>query len=320
MNYYRLLILGSCCSTFITRPLFEHDRAVSAYQAGQYAQARDYMKTVVAGNPTDPTCLYDAGVVAYKNADIDQADAYFSTVTQQPHVPDELLEKAHFNRAKVYEKRIEYQQAIEQYTRVLQINPDNNKAKEEKARLEKLLEKKKQEEKQEQEKKENKQQQQQNQQEQQSSDKDTKQDKQQQGDESANPQQTQDKGQEKSSQQQAGEQHTDKQNAQQNGQQEPFNNEKHTKKQPDNTVDKQPEHTKNPQQEMQNNKSIAQKGADEQQQRDASAAGMPSPKKMDAMLERILAEQEQQDALLNKKFIKATVKQNMAGRNDQNCW
>lgn len=292
------------------QPLFEHDRAVSAYQAGEYAHARDYMKKVVACHPTDPTCLYDAGVVAYKNGDVDQADAYFCTVTQQPHVPEELLEKAHFNRAKVYEKRIEYQQAIEQYTRVLQINPDNGKAREEKERLEKLLEKKKQEE-QKQEKKEK---------EQQSSDKDTKQNKQQQGDESANPQQTQDKRQEKSSQQKEGEQHADKQNAQQNGQQEPFNNEKKTKKQPDNAVDKQSEHTENPQQKMQNNKSIAQKRADEQKQQDASATGIPSPKKIDARLEEILAEHEQKDALLNKECIKATVKQNMAGRNDQNCW
>ena len=85
-----------------------------------------------------PSTHHSPHIVENPARPLNRRDRCESPVTQQPHVPDELLEKAHFNRAKVYEKRIEYQQAIEQYTRVLQINPDNNKAREEKARLEKV--------------------------------------------------------------------------------------------------------------------------------------------------------------------------------------
>lgn len=282
--------------------LFEHDRAVVAYQAGNYVQASTHMNKAVTRTPTDPCCLYDAGVVAYKNNDLKQADAYLSAVTQLPHVDNTLREKAHFNRAKVYEKRGEYQQALEQYTRVLQINPDNYKAKEEKARLEKLLEQKKQEQQQEQK------QEQQHDQQDQSSDKDTKQDKKQQGDTSANTQQRNDQRSEKADKSKTDDENTQKKDEKQ----EPFGNEQNTKDKRQQAIDKQVEHTNSAKKEDPAEKSIAQKQSDDQE--------APSAKKMDIMLERILAEQEKNDACFNKKMMKATVKQNMAGRNDQNCW
>lgn len=310
--------------------IFEHDRAALAYQKGDYAQSRDFMQKTLVCNPGDPVCLYDSGVVAYKNNDLDQAQAYFSTVTQQSNVDAPLLEKAHFNKAKVYEKRDEYEQAIEQYNRVLQINPDNYKAQEEKARLEKLLEKKKKEQEQQKPQKEQKQgssqkdSKQQNNKNQKSSDQDAKQDKQNQPDTGSQAQHEEKHRGEKSNDQETRNEKTQTNDANQ----ESRGNEQGTEEQAGQTVDKQAEHAKPSDKESENKpdgkesnkKSIAEKKSAEQAKQTDAPDGLPSRKKMDAMLERILAEQEKNDASLNKKYIKATVKQHMAGGNDQNCW
>lgn len=314
--------------SFSVAAIFEHDRAALAYQKGDYAQSRDFMQKTLICNPGDPVCLYDSGVVAYRNNDLDQAQAYFSTVTQHPAVDTTLLEKAHFNRAKVYEKRDEYEQAIEQYNRVLQINPDNYKAQQEKARLEKLLEKKKKEQEKEKQQKQGSSQKdskQQNNKDQQPSDQDAKQDKQNQPNAGSQQQQSDKHRGEKPNSGQTGNEKAQKNDAKQ----EPLGNEQGAEKQAEQTVDKQAEHAKSPEKEIENRaldskgsnkKSIAEKKSAEQAKQADAPDGMPLAKKMDAMLERILAEQEKNDASLNKKCIKATVKQHMAGGNDQNCW
>jgi len=328
MNYCRFVSVACIVSFLSLTAIFEHDRAALAYQKGDYAQSRDLMKQTLICNPSDSVCLYDSGVVAYKNNDLDQAQAYFSTVTQQSNIDAPLLERAHFNRAKVYEKRDEYEQAIEQYNRVLQINSDNYKAQQEKARLEKLLEKKKQE--QEQEKKEQKDSsqknsKQQNNKDQQASDQNAKQDKQKQSDTGSQAQQGEKDRGEKSNGNETRNEKTQKNDTQQ----ESLGNEQSAEKQAAQAVDEKAEHTKSPKKEIKNRaledkeshkKSIAEKKSAEQAKQADAPDGIPSAKKMDVMLERILAEQEKNDASLNKKYIKATVKQHMAGGNDQNCW
>lgn len=327
MNYCSFVSVACIVSCVPVTAIFEHDRAALAYQKGDYAQSRDLMQKTLIYHPGDSVCLYDSGVVAYKNNDLDQAQAYFSTVTQQPNVDAPLLEKAHFNRAKVYEKRDEYEQAIEQYNRVLQINPDNYKAQQEKARLEKLLEKKKKEQEQEKQQEQDSSQKdskQQKNKDQQSSGKDTKQDKQNQPETGSQEQQDEKNRGEKSNGRQTSNEKTQKNDTKQ----EPLGNEQGAEKQAGQTVDEKAEHTKSPEKEIENKpdgkgthkKSIAEKKSAEQAKQADACDGVPSTKKMDVMLERILAEQEKNDASLNKKCIKATVKQHMAGGNDQNCW
>lgn len=326
MNYCRLISIACILFSLSITAIFEHDRAALAYQKGDYAQSREFMQKTLICNPGDPVCLYDSGVVAYKNNDLDQAQAYFSTVTQQPNVDAPLVEKAHFNRAKVYEKRNEYEQAIEQYNRVLQINPDNYKAQQEKARLEKLLEKKKKEEQEKEQKQGSSQKdsKQQNKKNQKSSDQDAKQDKQNQPDTGSQAQHEEKHRGEKANGNETRNEKTQKNDTQQ----EPLGNEQDATQQTDQTVDQKGEHAKPSQKEIENKpdgkeshkKSIAEKKSAEQAKQADAPNGVPAGKKMDAMLERILAEQEKNDASLNKKYIKATVKQHMAGGNDQNCW
>jgi tetratricopeptide (TPR) repeat protein len=292
--------------------IFEHDRAVSAYQAGNYTLSSDYMKKVVTRTPNDPVSLYDSGVVAYKNNDFDQAYAYFTTSLQQAAHDADVREKNHFNRAKVHEKRQEYKEAIADYKSVLQINPDNYKAKEEKIRLEKLLEDKKKEQKEKQSSQD-----QQKQDQEQPSDDNKKQDEQQQSDASARKQQAKHNRSEKSDEQQTSSENTQKQNAQK----EPFGNEPKSETKREQTTQKQFEHTKSMEEkELSNKKSITKNKAHEQSQPDDTTHAMPSSQKMDIMLERILAEQEKNDARLHKKFIKATIRQNMADPHGQQCW
>lgn len=293
--FLKITIFLFCCFFYtpVFQAIFEHDRAVYQAQKGNYAKALPLLQKAVVHKPNDATVLYDAGVAAYKSKDTDQAYAYFSAATQLPNIPKQLQERAHYNRAIIHVDRKEYEQALEQCNRVLQINPDNSKAKELKAALEKEKKQQQKDESEDQSKNSDKQKNEQKNEKNNQKNRDDKKNEQQ-----GQPQQAD--GQDKQtdmSKQVEHKQHQDKKENKQQGEKEDTPNTSE----------------KNIPEKLEKNK-INNKAPN------PTSKGLNEKPQLDPMLERVLEDQEQASKANLKKFLKAASQERRVGSDDQNNW
>lgn len=296
LYFLKITVFSLCCFSYtpVFQAIFEHDRAVYHAQKGNYATALPLLQKAVIHKPNDAVVLYDAGVAAYKAKDTDQAYAYFSAVTQLPNIPKQLLEQAHYNRAIIHVDRKEYEQALEQCNRVLQINPDNSKAKELKTALEKEKKQKQKEE---------------------SEDHNKNSDKQKNGQENKKD------GQKN---------RNDKKDEEQNQPQEADGQDKQTDmgKQVEHKKHQDKKENNKQQSEKKDTPSTSKENVPEKLEKNKmdNKASSPTPKgsnakpQLDPMLERALEDQEQSSKANLKTFLKAASQGRRVGSNDQNNW
>jgi tetratricopeptide (TPR) repeat protein len=122
-----------------------HGLAVRDAHQGKWDAAAPRMMNLVASDHTNPNVLYDAGVVAYKNKQYEQARAYFQQAGELASLPA-LKERALFNLGNTYVDLKRYPDALKAYEDVLAINPDNTYAKHNRDKVRELLEQQKQQE------------------------------------------------------------------------------------------------------------------------------------------------------------------------------
>lgn len=137
----------------------KYGRAMQQARQGNWEQAHNQLNQLVTDNPERPDVLYDSGVVAYKLKNFDSAQAYFKKVTESDNVTTDLKERAHFNLDNAYVATKQLQDALDEYEKVLDINPENEPAKDNIRVVKEMLEQEKQKEKQEEEKQKKKDQQ-----------------------------------------------------------------------------------------------------------------------------------------------------------------
>lgn len=344
------------CMTGTVCAVFDYDRAVSAAQKEQWALAGEKFKSLVTAYPDQPDVLYDAGIVAFKNEDLDQAKALFESAAQHEKAPRELKEQAYFNKGNTHAKQEQLKEALLSYEQALMLNPENEQAKHNVAVVKKMLEQKEQQKQDKQDKNQDKNK---DQKDQQQKDQDTlKQDKQdQQGDggdeqdqgqkdgqqgksgKSGNGSETSEKNkQKKNEQQQKGDENSlDQEGDQKDDERErPKEEERKPQRQQQRRKRNEPEKNsqKDKQQEQQKkddhraslekDKQLAEQQAQQQnmqaeaKEQDLGKEGA-APIQLDPALERVLARREDRDAQLNKLVIKALVGET-AGQHGQNSW
>lgn len=125
--------------------VFDYDRAAIAYQKNDQPQASRLISSLLVDNPADPALLYDAGVVAYKQKNYQQACTYFQRARDAQKVGQELSERINFNLGNTHVKQKNLQEALDAYEKVLRINPENEKARHNRDKVKEMMEQQKQE-------------------------------------------------------------------------------------------------------------------------------------------------------------------------------
>src|SRR3989339_385835 len=122
----------------------------------------------VARNPDDYISLFNVGVAAFKEGNLEKAGASFSClkpVALRGDLGDEKAKQLFYNAGNTEMKRHLYKDAYESFDAVLRYDPANEKARQKRDLARKLLEKQQQQEKQKDEKKKEQENQEQKQQE-----------------------------------------------------------------------------------------------------------------------------------------------------------
>lgn len=136
-----------------------YGQAMQHAQQGDWEQAHSQLNQLVTDNPERADILYDSGVAAYRLKNFESAQAYFKHVTEHDDIPAELKERAHFNLGNTYAATKQLQHAIDEYEKVLDLNPDNQAAQDNLRVVKEMIKQEEQKQKQEQEKQKKKDQQ-----------------------------------------------------------------------------------------------------------------------------------------------------------------
>jgi Ca-activated chloride channel family protein len=164
MNYQFILsvfLLYVCNMHANLNTEIQYGRAAQDAQQGNWQDAHKRLNQLVTDNPKRADVLYDSGVAAYRLKNFESAQAYFRHVTEHEDVTSELKERAHFNLGNTYVATKQLQEAIDEYEKVLDINPDNTHAQDNLRIVKQMLEQEKQnQQKKDQEKKQQKEEQQ----------------------------------------------------------------------------------------------------------------------------------------------------------------
>src|ERR1700733_3568458 len=306
----------------------EYDRAVSAAQQSNIPASIELFKQALVDQPDNPRLLYDAGVSSFKKKEYTHAASYFEKAAQL-NTAKPLQEQAYFNLGNTLVELKELQKAIDAYDQVLKSNPTHTQALHNKEVAKKMLEQQQQQQKNDQQEKQN------NDKQKQDSDKQQKQSSDQ-SDKSENQKQDQQKNQDQQqSSQQKQEQQKDTQEEEEEKSQ-PSPKSGGDEKQEDNQQKQDKNNQNNQKSEHKKNKDKA--GTPEQKSGDANNtqqnqtnsqqnANAPQPDNtqqqqavaLPARLEKLMAENAQQDNHLNKKMMKAMVSQ-QSGASYEHNW
>ncbi|HZW61852.1 MAG TPA: tetratricopeptide repeat protein [Candidatus Babeliales bacterium] len=304
---------------------FDYDKAVNAAQHNNWESAHQLLTELVVNKPDNPSILYDAGIAAFNIKNFSQAQAYFQHAAESKNAPIELKEQAYFNLGNTQVELKQLEQAIASYEKVLEINPNNERAKHNLEVVKKMLEQQKQQQQQEKQqekdkKEKEKEQQKQDQQQQETSDQDES------GSGQGNESQEQQEG---NNEQQQGDQGKQRQEKNNNGAQSKQSKGSQEQEQKQDRGQQE----KAQQQAARDNLSDKNKGNEQpqpaagkekqqgnQELKTTKNGGKSGVEKREAWLAQLLQENEQEDAQLNKQMMKAMVGNQLAGRDGQNCW
>ena len=191
-------------------PNAQAQTGVEEFNNGQFDKAGAVFENKLQGQPGSRELQFNAGAAAYKNGDLEKASTYFTEALLSSN--PKLREAAAYNLANTLvrkgeaaaepdAKKTNWKNAIEQYDEALQLNPDNNFAKENRDLVKKLIEDLEKQQQQQEQKQDQKQDQNQQQQEQDKKDEQNK-DQQPQQDQQQNQEQKPEEQDKKDSQQQ----------------------------------------------------------------------------------------------------------------------
>ncbi len=122
-------------------------QAADAFYKADYQRARELYEQAVMHDPNDSRALYNVGQAAYNQKDYPAAQQCFAKVIEGK-LANEELEQAHFMLGDTFAQMGKYEQALQQYAQVLEINAENSFAKKRIEYIRKLLEDQKKQEKQ----------------------------------------------------------------------------------------------------------------------------------------------------------------------------
>ncbi|GIR88938.1 MAG: hypothetical protein CM15mP87_04300 [Candidatus Neomarinimicrobiota bacterium] len=213
---------------------FSQDKGKTAYENGNYNDARLYYENILRSRENDNAAKYGLGVSAYKQNDIDGA---LSALKETTNTDDKVLaSKSYYNLANILRESGEMEESLEYYKKSIVLNPEDKDAK---INYELLKQTLKQQQDQQQQDQQQQDQQQQDQQQQDQQQQDQQQQDQQQQDQQQQDQQQQDQqeDQQRQNQQQQNQQQQDQQqqDQQQQDQQHKINN-RHNKQQDNNKI------------------------------------------------------------------------------------
>ena len=277
-----MLVILFCLFTINLHGLFDYDRAILKGNNNDWNSSKELMKKVLVDNPESPTILYDAGVSSFKAGDYEQALSYF-TKAEQKSTDRILQEQSLCNAGNSLVKLKKLPEALATYDKVLDLNPNNERALHNKEIVKKMMEQEKQQ--------------------QQQKNKENNQDK-----KNQEKDQNQEEDQEKKSSEQQ------KQQQEQNQQQNSTNTS--DQKEQNSSKDSQQQQQQQKDEQAAQQSVQKQAGADQKEGAQKSAA----EKKLSASLARILEQHEKKDAALNKKMIQVMVNQGGGAGNDEHAY
>jgi Ca-activated chloride channel family protein len=153
-------------------PNAQAQSGLEEFNSGDFSKAATVFEDKLQGQPGSRELQFNAGAAAYKSGDYEKSATHFTEALLSPN--PKLREAAAYNLANTLvrkgeaaaepeAKKTNWKNAIEQYDEALQLNPDNNFAKENRELVKKLiedLEKQQQQQEQKQDQKQDQQQQQ----------------------------------------------------------------------------------------------------------------------------------------------------------------
>ena len=138
-----MLVILFCLFTINLHGLFDYDRAILKGNNNDWNSSKELMKKVLVDNPESPTILYDAGVSSFKAGDYEQALSYF-TKAEQKSTDRILQEQSLCNAGNSLVKLKKLPEALATYDKVLDLNPNNERALHNKEIVKKMMEQEKQ--------------------------------------------------------------------------------------------------------------------------------------------------------------------------------
>ncbi len=123
-----LLFCSSCCYGYGLQNLLPQYFAHKAYKSGDFASSKLKYTQLLAKSPYDAELNYNLGTIFYKEKQYEDALSYLNRAVLHAKPNSTLHEQSLFNRANNLVAQKQFADAIKDYQKVLQINPDNQKA------------------------------------------------------------------------------------------------------------------------------------------------------------------------------------------------
>ena len=106
---------------------FSQDKGKTAYENGNYNDARLYYENILRSRENDNAAKYGLGVSAYKQNDIDGA---LSALKETTNTNDKVLaSKSYYNLANILRESGEMEESLEYYKKSIVLNPEDKDAK-----------------------------------------------------------------------------------------------------------------------------------------------------------------------------------------------
>ena len=106
---------------------FSQDKGKTAYENGNYNDARLYYENILRSRENDNAAKYGLGVSAYKQNDIDGA---LSALKETTNTDDKILaSKSYYNLANILRESGEMEESLEYYKKSIVLNPEDKDAK-----------------------------------------------------------------------------------------------------------------------------------------------------------------------------------------------
>lgn len=121
-------LLYSYCYGYDMHNLFSQYFAHKAYESGDFGLSESKYTQLLADNPYDAELNYNLGTIFHKEKKYEDALCYLNRAVLHAKPNSLLHEQSLFNRANTFVQQKKFDQAIKDYQKVLQINPENEKA------------------------------------------------------------------------------------------------------------------------------------------------------------------------------------------------
>ena len=106
---------------------FSQDKGKTAYENGNYNDARLYYENILKSRENDNAAKYGLGVSAYKQNDIEGA---LSALKETTNTDDKVLaSKSYYNLANILRESGEMEESLEYYKKSIVLNPEDKDAK-----------------------------------------------------------------------------------------------------------------------------------------------------------------------------------------------